>query len=83
MPIGVRDMGFNTATNLFPLNGMPKFPLPPNPKAGCLMFDDQRAVWVAFNGKEWIDIYLNEYITKSSLERVIYGKDLDEKSVQE
>ncbi len=76
MPIGVRDMGFSTATNLSPLNGMPKFPLPPNPKPGCLMFDDIRSVYVAFNGKEWIDIYLYEYKTRESLERVIYGKDL-------
>tara|TARA_B100000519_G_scaffold161942_1_gene144534 strand:- start:1249 stop:1416 length:168 start_codon:yes stop_codon:yes gene_type:complete len=55
---------------------MPKFPLPPNPKPGCLMFDDIRSVYVAFNGKEWIDIYLYEYKTRESLERVIYGKDL-------
>ena len=53
---------------------MPKFPLPPNPKAGCLMFDDIRSVYVAFNGKEWIDICLYEYKSRESLERVIYGK---------
>ena len=61
MPNGVRDMGFSTAINLFLLNGMPSYPLPPNPKEGCLMFDDQRMMWIVFNGKEWVDVNLKEH----------------------
>ena len=72
-------MAFPGVTRLSLKNGMTKFPLPPNPKTGCLMFDDIRSVYVAFNGKEWIDIYLYEYKTRESLKRVIYGKDLDAK----
>ena len=61
MPNGVRDMGFYIAINLFLLNGMPSFPLPPNPKEGCLMFDDYRMMWIVFNGKEWVDVNLKEH----------------------
>ena len=72
MPNGVRDMGFNTATNLFLLNGMPSYPLPINPKEGCLMFDDYRKMWIVFNGKQWVDVDLQEHKC-----------NLNEKSVQE
>ena len=61
MPIGVRDMGSNTATNLFLTIGMPSFPLPPNPNIGCVMFDDYRNMWIVFNGKEWVDVNLKEH----------------------
>ena len=61
MPNGVRDMGFSIAINLFLLNGMPSFPLPPNPDIGCVMFDDYRNMWIVFNGKEWVDVNLKEH----------------------
>ena len=61
MPSGVRDMGFNTVTNLFLTLGMPSFPLPPDPKIGCVMFDDYRKMWIVFNGKEWVDVNLKEH----------------------
>ena len=61
MLLGVRDMGFNTVTNLFLTLGMPSFPLPPDPKIGCVMFDDYRKMWIVFNGKEWVDINLKEH----------------------
>ena len=54
---------------------MPKFPLPPNPKAGCLMFDDHIGLWVFFNGKKWIHFDMRNYSRKSSLEKLLYGKD--------
>ena len=72
MPSGVRDMGFSTAINLFLLIGMPSFPLPPNPKTGCVMFDDYRRMWIVFNGKQWVDVDLQEHKC-----------NLNEKSVQE
>ncbi len=72
MPIGVRDMGSNTVTNSFLILGMPSFPLPLNPKTGCVMFDDYRGMWIVFNGKDWVDINLKEH--KCSL---------NEKSVQD
>ena len=72
MPNGVRDMGFNTATNLFLVIGMPSYPLPPNPKVGCLMFDDYKRMWIVFNGEEWIEVDLKEHKC-----------NLNEKSVQE
>ena len=72
MPSGVRDMGFSTAINLFLLIGMPSFPLPPNPKTGCVMFDDFRRMWIVFNGKEWVDVNLKEH-----------NCSLNEKSIQE
>ena len=40
---------------------MPSYPLPPNPKEGCLMFDDYRRMWIVFNGKEWVDVNLKEH----------------------
>ena len=72
MPNGVRDMGFSIAINLFLLNGMPSFPLPPNPDIGCVMFDDYRNMWIVFNGEEWVDVNLKEHKC-----------NLNEKSVQE
>ena len=60
MPNGVRDMGFNTATNLFLTLGMPSYPLPPNPKLGCTIYDDYKRVWVVWNGSGKVDIVLNE-----------------------
>lgn len=74
MPSGVRDMGFSTAINLFLLNGMPSFPLPPNPKEGCLMFDDYRMMWIVFNGKEWVDVNLKEH--KCNLNESDHGSTL-------
>ena len=71
MPIGVRDMGFNTATNLFLLNGMPSFPLPPNPKLGCTIYDDFKRTWVVWNGDEWVDIVLHEHRCKLNNEKPI------------
>ena len=87
MPNGVRDMGSNTVTNLFLTIGMlelkTSFPLITNPKKGCLMFDDHIGLWVFFNGKKWIHFDMKNYSRKSLLEKLLYGKDLDEKSVQE
>ena len=40
---------------------MPSFPLPPNPKEGCLIFDDHRNMWIVFNGKQWVDVNLKEH----------------------
>jgi hypothetical protein len=51
---------------------MPSYPLPPNPKEGCLMFDDYRRMWIVFNGKKWVDVDLQEHKC-----------NLNEKSVQE
>ena len=61
MPIGVRDMGSNTVTNLFLKIGMPSYPLPPNPKEGCLIYDDHRRMWIVYTGKEWVDVILKEH----------------------
>ncbi len=61
MVLGAIGMAFSTAINLFLLNGMPSFPLPPNPKEGCLIFDDHREMWIVFNGKEWVDVNLKEH----------------------
>ena len=121
MPSGVRDMGSNTATNLFLMIGMKsqyknKIVCPecgkkncavfddghhhcftmdcgytyypnkkekkvttkiipiykPNPKAGCLMFDDYKRMWIVFNGENWIEVDLKEHKC-----------NLNEKSVQE
>ena len=44
----------------------------PNPKAGCLMFDDYKRMWIVFNGKEWVEVDLKEHKC-----------NLNEKSVQE
>ena len=43
---------------------MPSFPLPPNPKLGCTIYDDYKRVWVVWNGSEWVDIVLNEHRCK-------------------
>ena len=64
MPNGVRDMGLNTVTNLSLTLGMPSYPLPPNPKLGCTIYDDYKRVWVVWNGTEWVDIILNEHRCK-------------------
>ena len=61
MVLGAIGMASSTAINLFLLNGMPSFPLPPNPKEGCLIFDDHREMWIVFNGKEWVDVNLKEH----------------------
>ena len=61
MVLGAIGMAFSTAINLFLLNGMPSFPLPPNPKEGCLIFDDHREMWIVFNGNEWVDVNLKEH----------------------
>ena len=61
---GVRDMGFNTAKNLFLTLGMPSYPLPPDPKLGCTIYDDYKRVWVVWNGSEWVDVVLNEHRCK-------------------
>ena len=71
MPNGVRDMGFSIAINLFLLNGMPSFPLPPNPKLGCTIYDDYKRVWGVWNGSEWVDIVLNEHRCKLNNEKPI------------
>ena len=71
MPNGVRDMGFNTATNLFLTLGMPSYPLPPTPKLGCTIYDDYKRVWVVWNGSEWVDIVLNEHRCKLDNEKPI------------
>ena len=80
-------MGFSTVTNLFLMIGMlelkTSFHLITNPKKGCLMFDDHIGLWVFFNGKKWIHFDMKNYSRKSSLEKLLYGKDLNEKSVQE
>ena len=83
MPNGVRDMGFSTAINLFLLNGMPSFPLPPNPDIGCVMFDDYRNMWIVFNGKEWVDVDLREHKCELSVEEIMFGKKLNEESIQD
>ena len=57
---------------LFLTISMPSYPLPPNPKEGCLMFDDYRRMWIVFNGKQWVDVDLQEHKC-----------NLNEKSVQE
>ena len=72
MPSGVRDMGSNTATNLFLMIGMPSYPLPPNPKAGCLMFDDYKKMWIVFNSEECVEVDLKAHKC-----------NLNEKSIQE
>ena len=54
-------MAFSTAIHISLMNGMPSYPLPPNPKEGCLIFDDHRGVWIVFNGKDWVDVILNEH----------------------
>ena len=58
MPIGVRDMGFNTATNLFLMNGMTK---PNDPKAGDMFLCTTTWNWKVFNGKQWIDVNLQKH----------------------
>ena len=74
MPNGVRDMGFSTAINLFLLNGMPSYPLPPNPDIGCVVFDDHRNMWIVFTGKEWVDVNLKEH--KCNLNESDHGSTL-------
>ena len=54
------------------LKPMPRFPFPPNPKTGCVMFDYYRRMWIVFNGKEWVDVNLKEH-----------NCSLNEKSIQE
>ena len=62
MPIGVRDMGFNTATNLFLMIGMTTdFMQPKNPKEGDMYFSRYRDCWRVFNGSDWIDVNLKEH----------------------
>ena len=73
MPSGVRDMGSNTATNLSPLNGMPNYPYPLNPKVGSVIYNYYKRVCMVWNGNEWVDVILNEHRCKLD----------NEKSVQE
>ena len=61
MVLGAIGMAFSTAIHISLMNGMPSYPLPPNPKEGCLIFDDHREVWIVFNGKEWVDVNLKEH----------------------
>jgi|TARA_Y100000289_G_scaffold8107_1_gene7171 G:T/U-mismatch repair DNA glycosylase len=71
MPIGVRDMGFNTATNLFLMIGM-TYPQPENPKTGDMFLDPVNNMWRVFNGITWVDVSLKEHKC-----------NLDDKSIQE
>ena len=63
MPIGVRDMGFNTVTNLFQKIGMTRFfpQKTDNPEQGDVCFDEDKNCWVIYNGEEWIEITKKEY----------------------
>ena len=61
MVLGAIGMASSTAIHISLTNGMPSFPLPPNPKEGCLIFDDHRNMWIVFNGKEWVDVNLKEH----------------------
>jgi hypothetical protein len=71
MPIGVRDMGFNTVTNLFLMIGM-TYRQPENPKAGDTFLDPVNNIWRVFNGITWVDVSLKEYKCNT-----------DEESIQE
>ena len=75
MPIGVRDMGFNTAINLSLTIGMTNYSLfnyPPNPKAGTTTFNTSKKMWEVFNGACWVEVNLREHKCK-----------LDEKPIQD
>ena len=50
---------------------MPSFPLPPNPKIGCTIYDDFKRTWVVWNGDEWVDIVLHEHRCKLNNEKPI------------
>ena len=50
---------------------MPSFPLPPNPKLGCTIYDDFKRTWVVWNGDEWVDIVLHEHRCQLNNEKPI------------
>ena len=47
------------------------------------MFDDYRRMWIVFNGKQWVDVDLREHKCELSVEEIMFGKKLNEESIQE